>query len=64
MMGYLRINERKNATVTAFAEKRKIMPGEDPDVSPMDIGAVVAGPAAAQREGGRGHEKDGNATRE
>ena len=45
MMEYLRRMEKKNATPTALAEKEESGPGNNPDLEPMDIGAVNTKPA-------------------
>ncbi|CDJ28248.1 uncharacterized protein EMH_0039200 [Eimeria mitis] len=45
MMKYLRRMEKKNATPTALAEKEESGPGNNPDLEPMDIGAVNTKPA-------------------
>lgn len=63
MMDYLRIKERKNATVTALAEKGEILLGEDSDVQPMDIGAVTTQRASAHKQGGKGLIEGSNAPR-
>lgn len=44
MLQFLRIKERRNATITALAEKGELLGEENPDVEPMDIGAVTARP--------------------
>ena len=64
MMESLRINERKNATVTALAERGETILRENPDVPPTVIGIVVAGPTPAQRKGVRESEKGSNAPRQ
>ncbi|CDJ29330.1 Retrotransposon nucleocapsid protein, related [Eimeria mitis] len=45
MMEYLRRMEKKNATPTALAEKEESGHGNNPDLEPMDIGAVNTKPA-------------------
>ncbi|CDJ29969.1 uncharacterized protein EMH_0054110 [Eimeria mitis] len=44
MMEYLRRMKKKNATSTALAEKKESGPGNNPDLEPMDIGAVNTKP--------------------
>ena len=57
---YLSIERGKNAVATALVEKAETILGEDPDVQPVDIGAVSAGPAPAQQRGSRGLAKRSN----
>ncbi|CDJ34054.1 uncharacterized protein EMH_0087490 [Eimeria mitis] len=45
MMEYLRRMEKKDATPTALAEKEESGHGNNPDLEPMDIGAVNTKPA-------------------
>ncbi|CDJ35656.1 LOW QUALITY PROTEIN: uncharacterized protein EMH_0028290 [Eimeria mitis] len=52
MMEYLCRMERKDATSTALAEKEKRVPGNEPDLEPMDIGAVNTKPAKDGAIGG------------
>ena len=60
---YMHIKKRKNEPATALAKKGGTLLGDDPDGKPRGIGAVIAGPAPAQREGGRGRVQGSNGPR-
>ena len=47
MMQYLYNKESKETTTTDFAGKGEIILVGDPDVQPVNSGAVTAGPAGA-----------------
>ena len=60
-MEHLRVKERKNAITSAPAETGQTVLGEDLDAQPLDILAVTARPALAQRRGGGGLTPEGSA---
>lgn len=53
MMQFLKIKEHMNATPTALAEKGELTGEDNPDVEPMDIGAVTARPSQRRNDGRR-----------
>lgn len=50
MVQFLRIKERRNATATALADKCELAAEDNPDVEPMEIGAVTARPVQRRSE--------------
>ena len=50
MVQFLRINQRRNATATALADKGELAGGGNPDLEPMDVEAVAARTATRRRE--------------
>ena len=50
MVQFLRINECRNATAAAIADKDELVGGGNPDLEPMDLEAVCARAALRRRE--------------
>ena len=59
MVQFLRIEERRNATATAKADKGELLGGGNPDLEPMDVEAVAARTAMRRRDDkGETHRRD------
>ena len=50
MVQFLRLQERRNATATALADKGELAGEGNPDLEPMDVEAVAARTAVGRRE--------------